>query len=182
MLATIEWITDGTMKINAHSMLNVCLIVLVAGISGCSNPIIKNLSLGGRESTLNQLAWTQSYEAALQMANETGKPILANFTGSDWCHWCKQLHREVFNQPEFAEWAAEHVVLLELDFPQQSEQDESLRLQNDSLAKQYSINSYPTVVILTAQGSEIGRLGYVKGGPRNWIEAAQSQMSVGNAQ
>ena len=42
------------------------------------------------------------------------------FTGSDWCGWCIRLQKEVFFKPEFTKWAAENVVLVELDFPRKS--------------------------------------------------------------
>ena len=33
--------------------------------------------------------WTQDYDAALELASEKKLPLLLNFTGSDWCGWCK---------------------------------------------------------------------------------------------
>ena len=41
--------------------------------------------------------WHIDFEKAAQLSMESGKPILANFTGSDWCGWCKKLKREVFD-------------------------------------------------------------------------------------
>ncbi len=64
-----------------------------------------------------EIKWLDSYEEAAKISKETNKPILANFTGSDWCRWCKVLDKEVFRTDEFKTWASENVVLLELDFP-----------------------------------------------------------------
>ena len=33
--------------------------------------------------------WLVKIEDAYAESKKTGKPILANFTGSDWCGWCK---------------------------------------------------------------------------------------------
>lgn len=51
--------------------------------------------------------WLVNLEEAYQQSNKTGKPIMANFTGSDWCGWCKKLTASVFSKPEFKSWAKE---------------------------------------------------------------------------
>jgi thiol-disulfide isomerase/thioredoxin len=55
--------------------------------------------------------WNDSYAEAIARSKVTGKPILANFTGSDWCGHCRDLAEEVFDPAEFAAWAKENVVL-----------------------------------------------------------------------
>ena len=120
--------------------------------------------------------WHTSWKDAAAESKKTGKPILADFTGSDWCGWCIKLHKEVFDTPEFKSWADKHVVLLELDFPQKKQLPADLKKQNDELAKKYNIEGYPTVLFLKADGTEVGRSGYVKGGPSAWIKAADSEL------
>ncbi|MCA9777431.1 MAG: thioredoxin family protein, partial [Candidatus Eremiobacteraeota bacterium] len=61
--------------------------------------------------------WLTDWEAAKAQAQRTNKPILINFTGSDWCGWCIRLKKEVFSQEEFKSWAGQKVVLFEADFP-----------------------------------------------------------------
>jgi protein disulfide-isomerase len=34
--------------------------------------------------------------------DETKKPLLLFFTGSDWCGWCIRLQKRGFKTPEFA--------------------------------------------------------------------------------
>src|SRR5262245_8321796 len=60
--------------------------------------------------------WLSSYDAAIKESEMTGKPILAFFTGSDWCHPCQNLQKSVFDKQEFKDWAAGKAVLLELDY------------------------------------------------------------------
>lgn len=67
------------------------------------------------------VVWLTDIAAAKQQASEKKLPILANFTGSDWCHWCQKLDEEVFNTAIFASWAASHVILLKIDFPRDFE-------------------------------------------------------------
>ncbi|MBP9006489.1 MAG: thioredoxin family protein, partial [Candidatus Syntrophosphaera sp.] len=45
--------------------------------------------------------WLTDYNLALRLSKESGKPVLINFTGSDWCPWCFRLRDEVFSQDAF---------------------------------------------------------------------------------
>lgn len=127
-----------------------------------------------RESA--SVAWTDSWEEAVQRAEQEGKPILACFTGSDWCTYCKKLEAEVFNTEEFSGWAAERVILLKLDFPQKPRLPAEVAKQNEGLKARYSdrVSSFPTVLFLSSTGAVLSRVGYVPGGPKAWIRKAES--------
>jgi protein disulfide-isomerase len=112
--------------------------------------------------------WTENLKEAIAASKKTGKPILANFTGSDWCGWCIRLDKEVFSTPEFAAWAQKNVVLLTVDYPNNKPQSKEIKEQNEKLGEQFKIEGYPTIVFMTAEGKEIGRSGYRKGGPEAW--------------
>lgn len=117
--------------------------------------------------------WTASWQEAVAESKASGKVILADFTGSDWCGWCKRLHKEVFNTREFIAWARDRVILLELDFPSRKKQPAELKTQNEELQKRYSIEGFPTVLLLNAEGKILGRSGYLPGGPKAWIKNAE---------
>ena len=57
----------------------------------------------GFVSIPDENVWVTDYEEAFVKARNENKHVLINFTGSDWCGWCKKLEREVFSQPEFKE-------------------------------------------------------------------------------
>ena len=122
--------------------------------------------------------WMTDFKAALAKAKKEKKVVLADFTGSDWCGWCIKLKDEVFSKPEFKTWAAEHVVLLELDYPKKTPQAEELKKQNAELAKEYQISGYPTILFLDAKGKKVGQSGYVEGGPAAWIAAAEKELGI----
>lgn len=154
----------------------ICLVA-VAIVSGCStNPFKGNLFksnlLSSNESKMASAEWLESYDEAMQLAEASGRPILVDFTGTDWCVWCERLDEEVFEKSKFKTFAEENVVLLRLDYPRSGNQSETLKLQNERLAKKYNIESYPTVLFLTSDGTELGRTGYVKGGPKSFIKTA----------
>ena len=123
-------------------------------------------------------AWFLFVEDAYAESAATGKPILANFTGSDWCGWCIRLKNEVFKTDKFLTWAEENVVLLELDYPRKKTMSEELRVQNSSLAQAFQITGYPTIWVFNLAFNEtekqfkieaLGKTGYVAGGAENWI-------------
>jgi thiol:disulfide interchange protein len=123
--------------------------------------------------------WFTSLSLAQAEARQSGKPILADFTGSDWCPWCIRLRKEVFDTKFFKEWAVKNVVLLELDFPQSKPQDAATKKANRDLAAKYKIEGYPTVLFLTVEGKVLGTSGYQAGGPVLWTRNAQKFLNAG---
>lgn len=116
------------------------------------------------------IAWTTDVPKAVEKAKSEKKLVMLDFTGSDWCGWCIKLNKEIFSQPEFVEYAEKSIVAVELDFPQKKAQTAELKKANKELQKKYNIRGYPTIVVLNGEGKEIGRLGYMKGGPKAFIE------------
>lgn len=120
--------------------------------------------------------WLTSYADAVKESRQTGKPILMDFTGSDWCIWCKRLKSEVFDSAEFEVWAKKNVVLLELDFPQSGNQSEELKKQNAELAQKYNIQGYPSILFVDAEGEVLAESGYEAGGPAVWTKNAEQKL------
>jgi thioredoxin-related protein len=119
--------------------------------------------------------WMTDYQAAVTKATNEKKPLLLDFTGSDWCGWCIKLKKEVFDTQEFKEWAAKNVVLVEVDFPRGKQLDATVAKQNQELAKRFSIQGFPTIIVLDPTGKKkAGELGYEKGGPATWTSKADA--------
>jgi thioredoxin-related protein len=116
-------------------------------------------------SVRGELKWYTDVDAALNVAQQEHKAVLLDFTGSDWCPWCVRLKHEIFDQPEFAEFAGDHLVLVELDFPRQKPISHEQSVANHALAEKYQISGFPTVIVLNNDGSTAGQLGYMEGGP-----------------
>ncbi len=113
--------------------------------------------------------WITSLDEAVALSNKSGKPIMANFTGSDWCGWCKRLTSAVFSKDEFKTWASKNVVLLELDFPRFKQLPTELRNQNQALQQQFQVGGFPTIWVFDAaqnkstkqfEFTQLGRTGY----------------------
>jgi len=120
-----------------------------------------------------QLNWLTNYDEARTKAKSDNKFLLLDFTGSDWCGWCKRLNAEVFSKAQFQDYAAKNLVLVELDFPRAKPQTDEVKKQNMQLASEYRIEGFPTLIVLNADGRKIGELGYMEGGPEAFIAAIE---------
>ena len=127
--------------------------------------------------------WLINFDKAAELSMKTGKPILANFTGSDWCGWCIRLKKEVFVTPSFKKWAKENVILLELDYPRRTPQTEEIKKQNQELQQFFKVRGYPTLHMFTVgisdgktQITALGKMGYLAGGPTPWIANANNYL------
>jgi protein disulfide-isomerase len=117
------------------------------------------------------IKWTTDLPAAKAQAKKEGKLVFVDFTGSDWCGWCIKLDKEVFGTKQFAEYAAKNLVLVKLDFPRKLQQSEELKKANTALKEQFSIEGFPTLLVLNGDGKELWRrVGYMEGGPKAWTE------------
>ena len=122
--------------------------------------------------TEEKLSWYTDLDEAHQISEESGKPIFGFFTGSDWCGWCHKLERDVFQKDAFVKWAADEVVLLELDFPRKTILPADLAKQNRELQQAFKVTGYPTIWIFFADKdpetehfslTALGKLGYPTG-------------------
>jgi protein disulfide-isomerase len=114
--------------------------------------------------------WLNDYKKAQQEATAANKFLLLDFTGSDWCGWCRKFDKEILSQPQFKDYARENLVLLEVDFPRAKPQSVELKKQNLELAQQYQIQGFPTIVVLNGDGQKLWQYdGYFPDGPDAFI-------------
>jgi protein disulfide-isomerase len=121
--------------------------------------------------------WSVDFDAALAEAQRLNRPVLVNFTGSDWCVWCHRLRDEIFVTEAFKQFARDSLVLVELDFPRAKQQGEAARARNKALAEKYKVDGFPTVLLLDSSGRALGRTGYMEGGPKTFIRELKRMTS-----
>jgi len=129
------------------------------------------------EAVSESSSWLTNYEQALRIAADQKHCVLIDFTGSDWCGWCVRLHQEILETKTFQDYARTSLVLLEIDLPRQKKLTPELLRQNQSLAEKYKVDGFPTVVLLAPDGREIGRTGYMQGGPKTFIRELKRLMA-----
>ncbi|BDD07845.1 hypothetical protein FUAX_02770 [Fulvitalea axinellae] len=117
--------------------------------------------------------WNTDFEKAKAEAMQTDRPILLVFQGSDWCAPCIKLEREVWNSPEFADYAKGNLVLLKADFPKRKKNalPKAQQEHNKLLAERYNKNGhFPLVVVLDKNGKTIRSFGYKKVSAKEYIK------------
>ncbi|MDF0715953.1 thioredoxin family protein [Muricauda sp. 334s03] len=118
--------------------------------------------------------WQDSFDDALTKAAGEDKPIVLVFSGSDWCAPCIRLKRHVFDSDAFKEYALEHYVMYDADFPRKKKNqlpEEKLNV-NKSLAEKYNPKGYfPLVVVMDKDQNVLGTTGFVaRTSPEKYIK------------
>ena len=98
--------------------------------------------------------WMTDLDEAFDKAKKEKKPLLVEFTGSDWCPPCMMMQKEVFGKKEFVEKASKDFILVELDFPKG---DPELKKKNQPYATEYEVTGFPTVILFDHEQKEFGR-------------------------
>jgi len=114
--------------------------------------------------------WTEDYSSALTQARKEHKLLLLDFTGSDWCTWCKRIDAEVLSTQKFKDFADQKLVLVTVDFPRSHPQSDAVKAQNKGLQDKYGVEGYPTLIVLDPNEKLVFKQdGYEEGGPDAFI-------------
>ena len=85
--------------------------------------------------------------------------MLLAFVGTEWNSASRQLSWEVFNAPEFIEYATENLVPCFLDFPQKQTSGDSVLAR---FKRHYDIGGLPAVVLFDSEGTPfVKKSGYL---------------------
>ncbi len=103
-----------------------------------------------------ELNLKEDFKAVLDAAKKDRKKIFLEFSGLDWCPPCKMLHRFVVNTEKFANYANEKLHTMVLDFSRTGNpKNTKFAKQYIELAQKYSLEGFPTVIILSPDGEVI---------------------------
>lgn len=121
--------------------------------------------------------WQTDIDQAKVLAAKENRKIVLVFQGSDWCAPCIKLEREIWSTEEFNDYAKDHFIMLQADFPRKKNNQLSVDLQehNNKLAERYNKNGYfPFVLVLDKEGRVLGETGYKKMSPSEYIKLLES--------
>lgn len=93
-------------------------------------------------------------DAALAKAKKEKKPVMVEFTGSDWCPPCIMMHKKVFSKKAFTDGASKKYILVKIDIPKA---DKALYKKNQKVLKKYKVSGVPTVLLFGDNGKEFSR-------------------------
>ena len=127
--------------------------------------------------------WLVSFEKAKEQAAKEGKPILMEFTGSDWCPPCKALHKNVLVKDVFKKEMPKHFVLLKLDNPKdKSKQTEDEKEQYKKLSKEYKVSGVPSIFLVDVGGKPFfKKVGYSNQPADAWVKDMVSKTEIPDA-
>lgn len=101
------------------------------------------------------IQWETDFVKAKQKAKENHKLILLNFSGSDWCGPCILFRKDYLEDDGFGQFANDHLVLFNADFPRKKKNLASAEIvkSNEALAEIYNKQgSFPLTLLLNADG------------------------------
>jgi thioredoxin-related protein len=128
--------------------------------------------------------WLTNMNEAKTISVKNNRPILLNFSGSDWCGPCVRLHKEIFDNEVFKVFAYDNLVLVNADFPRQKKNQLSKeqQKQNDQLADMYNKEGkFPYTVLLSPDGKILRDWdGNPKDGVASFIEDIKPYIGVHN--
>lgn len=152
---------------NRHFIFALCTVLgfSVSGISMAQNaPADKEAAAKAAKAAKVKFKWGKSLKSAQKQAQETGLPIVLLFTGSSWCGFCIKLEKEVLSKKEFKQGMDGVAIGVKFEFG-------SADFSKSKEAKIYGIRGVPALVVVDAEGKELGRTGYVPGRtPAQYVE------------
>ncbi|MDP4261957.1 MAG: thioredoxin family protein [Bacteroidota bacterium] len=127
--------------------------------------------------------WQTDFEKAKQSAQSEHKLILLNFSGSDWCGPCIRLHKEIFENNAFAQYASDHLILVNADFPRLKKHELSKEQQkkNDQLADMYNKDGiFPLTLLLNFDGKVLKKWeGFPQVSPAEFTQQVRAVVDAG---
>jgi len=135
-------------------------------------------------SVFTSIPWSGDFNAAQNQAVKEHKPILINFSGSDWCGPCIRLRKEILESSTFEDYAAEHLVLVRADFPRQKKNqlDAAQVKRNEALAEKYNPDGqFPLTLLVDEHGKVLKKWdGFPNESPQQFVAQIEPFLTVRN--
>ena len=138
---------------NRHFIFALCTVLgfSVSGISMAQSvPTDKEAAAKAAKAAKVKFRWGKSLKSAQKQAAETGLPIVLLFTGTSWCGFCVKLEKEILSKKDFKQGMDGVAIGVKFEFG-------SSDFSKSKEAKTYNITGVPAMVVVDAEGKELGR-------------------------
>ncbi len=130
------------------------------------------------------IRWNTDFDKAKQQAFRENKFILINFSGSDWCGPCIEMKKEIFESGAFINFASDHLILVNADFPRlkKNKIEDGQTAKNNALAAVYDPDGkFPLTVLVNARGKVLQEWdGLPRATPEEFTEQIKTVPDAGN--
>ena len=141
-------------------ILGAMLLIAAVGL-GCGQPGDRDAAAAPEthSSRSGKLSWAADWDDAFSRAKRDNRVVMVEFY-ADWCVWCQRMESTTFANPDVVGLLAGRAVAVKVDGEREGK----------VLAGRYRVDGYPTIVFLSADERELGRVpGYLE--PADFIQA-----------
>ncbi len=136
------------------------------------------LILNAQSAKSEKINWLTDFDKAQKIAKKEHKPMLLLFTGSDWCHYCIAMKRELFKDKIFID-LSKKFVLVYVDFPRRKPMSDTQRRNNYMLAQKFHHGGIPAMVFLSTDAMILYKsLGYMRGKPEEKLKIMEKVLKL----
>lgn len=90
-----------------------------------------------------EIRWQRSTSAALEKAQQSGRPILV-FVTAQWCHYCQKMKRDTWDNPAVCQPVGQHFETVVLDGDRDAD-----------IVSQMNLSGYPATLVYDPTGKLI---------------------------
>lgn len=134
------------------------------------------LSLSGGLQAAETVNWLDNFQGVKEQSQTSKLPILALFTGSDWCPGCIFLESRILSDKEVASFINKSFVPFKADFPRARKLQPGVSKQNARLSYEYGIEGYPTLLLIDKDGRKLAMAYNESGNPKDFIKQLKGML------
>jgi thiol:disulfide interchange protein len=137
-----------------RNSLVIGLVLVGVAAAGALSVREHAVTTAAATAAMKKIGWEPNLDAALKRAGSENKLVMVDFY-TDWCRWCQR-----FDETTLTDAAVQKELAQVVPVRLNAEKD------GVSAATRFNVDGYPTILFLSANGSEVGRIpGYLEAGP-----------------
>lgn len=157
------------MKQTMYALASIALFLQTPLFSEMSTFDASSQEVSSFANSSASINWLSNYDDAIASSKKLSRPIVVLFTGTRWCPACIKLERDVLSQPEFASSVGNKFVFLKAEFSDHSSTG-MMRSPYQPLMDRYHVDSFPTIIIINADGQQLFTVEYRNAGPQEYAD------------